>query len=393
MIATRKCEYCQKSPGRCGLCRGQGLITRKNQKESVCPDCSGERICKGCDGDSNKQIRERKDPYWVVFGDAPNKTVRKYPVRWVPLAMVLALLSLGASQEKLPSALDAKKAEASLVANPDDPAANLTVGRYLAFVQGDFDKANAYFQKGSDPVLKKLAQDEAVAKDAVDTEKVKMGDAWVQASGKMPGVYQRLARDRGAQWYTVAWNGLKGEPIWGDKLREQGLRVSQARPQGVTKKVMPKGWTVSPLGGGMSPVIDGTIAHSGSTSLKMIPSDPKVPGSFTMLVAEKIPIPQGSKTISISAYVRTDGTESKADQVFANVFDATGKGIGTVGPKVTEDVPFWKRYEDVQNIPDQAASVQFGVIMNSRKGNMWVDDVSMTFDGKTELLKNTSFDN
>ncbi|HEY5314151.1 MAG TPA: hypothetical protein VIK18_16585 [Pirellulales bacterium] len=91
----------------------------------------------------------------------------------------------------------AEEAKAVLAKTPDDPDANLAVGRYLCFVKGDWPAGFAKLAKGSDGVLKDLG-----AKSAADPQdaagQADLGEAWAKAAdaarGKSKAELQAAAR-------------------------------------------------------------------------------------------------------------------------------------------------------------------------------------------------------
>jgi len=67
--------------------------------------------------------------------------------------------------------------------NPDDPAANLEIGRFLSFVKGSWDLGLRFLVKGSDAVLKSLAQRE-LAVPAQSADWAALADGWYDLSEK-----------------------------------------------------------------------------------------------------------------------------------------------------------------------------------------------------------------
>lgn len=72
------------------------------------------------------------------------------------LALSIALLTAAGQDVKVLDAV--KKAELKLAEKPDDPEANLTLGKYLAFVKGDWEGAIPHLSMGSDAILKAAAE-------------------------------------------------------------------------------------------------------------------------------------------------------------------------------------------------------------------------------------------
>lgn len=306
------------------------------------------------------------------------------------LAGIGGLALLLAPPSSLPSEADYKKAKDKLGTTPDDPDANTVVGKYLAFVLGDYDEGMKFLAKSNDKTLKTLAEHERAPLYA-DTgiKKVSMGDEWVTAAKTFPALF-RIFYDRAAYWYASSWGELKNEPLWGDKLRERGLKLAASKPPGAGRKGLPTGWAVGGgIPGGRPPLLDGTMAHTGSYSVKIIPADEKVKDSGSVLQSDLLPI--SGKTLELSAFVLSDGTENAADQLRLNFFNQNGGWMGAVGPYVPIDVPFWSRVYTKVNIPEGAARAQLGAVLYSKKGNLWIDDVSIKVDSK-EVLKNGSFE-
>lgn len=288
----------------------------------------------------------------------------------------------------LPSEADFKAAQLKLSGSPDDPDANSIAGKYTAFVLGDYVNGMPYLVKSSDKKLKALA-DHETDPSYVDSgpKKIGMGDEWVLASRGFPSL-SRIFYDRASQWYISSWQDLQGP--WKDKARQQGAKLAASRPPGSPRKGLPSGWQAeTAIGGARSPVLDGSISHTGSYSIRMVPADEKVAGSWSGLKSDLIPV--SGKSMEISAFVRSDGTENSGDRIFVNLFDQNGVGFGTVGPFIPTDVPFWGMVIIKVDMNPNTSRIQFGVQMQSKKGAIWVDDCSVKVDGK-EVLKNASFE-
>ena len=70
---------------------------------------------------------------------------------------------------------------------PDDPAANLTLGKYLCFSRGDWQQGFSRLAKGSDPVLAELASKGLVNPTDAAVQEA-LGDDWWKASEAAKGV-------------------------------------------------------------------------------------------------------------------------------------------------------------------------------------------------------------
>jgi hypothetical protein len=96
---------------------------------------------------------------------------------------------LGLARELHERALrDMKKLQTS----PDDPAANLAVGRYTCFVKGDWARGLAMLKKGSDTTLKTLAAQEIAGISTADAI-THLADGWWDAAAKTVDVPSRTA--------------------------------------------------------------------------------------------------------------------------------------------------------------------------------------------------------
>jgi len=79
-----------------------------------------------------------------------------------------------------------------LKTSPDDPAANLAVGRYTSFNKGDWPRGLPMLAKSSDPALKALATEELAAPSTTD-EIIRLADKWWEFSTKQPDPASRAA--------------------------------------------------------------------------------------------------------------------------------------------------------------------------------------------------------
>lgn len=91
----------------------------------------------------------------------------------------------------------------------NDPQANLEVGRYLCLVRGKWDKGLQHLAKGSDAVLKALAE-----KDLANPKDVKLqvalGDGWSEFAAKQKGAAKDQYLLRALLWYQEALPNLDG---------------------------------------------------------------------------------------------------------------------------------------------------------------------------------------
>lgn len=298
------------------------------------------------------------------------------------------VLSILLALSQVPSEADFKKAKETLAATPDDPEANTVAGKYLAFVQGDYDQGMVFLAKSSDKTLRTLAEHERDADHvATPAQKIGMGDEWVTAAKKFSAL-NLIFLDRATSWYITAWPDLTD--IWKEKAREQASKMSVARPQGVARRGLPLKWENSnPTSPTPSPALDNTIARTGSYSIRIPGADPKISTSENGI--RTVSIPFAGQDVEYSAFVRTDKTEGKTDQLYISFFDDTEGLVLISAEKISTDLPFWNRVSGKVKAPANATSFRLGMVIRSKKGIGWVDDMSVKVDGK-EILKNRSFE-
>jgi hypothetical protein len=164
--------------------------------------------------------RQLLDQY-LKIADA---SVSVYDVRMASQAMVLANRivrgSHDASAMARAHAVDLRVHEASrqlapvaaaanyLKDHPDDPRANLTVGRFLCFMRGMWDEGLPLLAKGSDKILGDLAASD-LARPENASGQIHLADAWwnIRDAKDAP---QQSARRRAAFWYEKALPQLAG---------------------------------------------------------------------------------------------------------------------------------------------------------------------------------------
>ncbi|HWE02529.1 MAG TPA: hypothetical protein VG326_08965 [Tepidisphaeraceae bacterium] len=96
-----------------------------------------------------------------------------------------------------------------LKTTPDDPAANLAVGKYLCFVKGDWAAGLPLLAKSTDVPLKAIAQQELSA--ASDARAIlSLADAWIGLAAKTTGTAQARMQRRAVKWYDEALPSLTG---------------------------------------------------------------------------------------------------------------------------------------------------------------------------------------
>jgi len=104
----------------------------------------------------------------------------------------------------------AAEARKKLDAAPDDPEANLVVGRYTCFIKGDWDAGLKMLAKGSDEKLKAIGLKDTESTDKPDAM-VAMGDSWWNFGDKEKSSTVKTSIQRRARfWYEKALPDIGG---------------------------------------------------------------------------------------------------------------------------------------------------------------------------------------
>lgn len=139
--------------------------------------------------------------------DEGAKTVSA-PVRTAALSSYLK-----ARKESIDELAAAHAAVAPLLAKlqtaPNDSAVNLAVGKFQAFMKGNWPSGLAKIAMGNDPALRDLALRDQAAIDNPD-DRVALADAWWDLAEKQTGIARRNLRLHAASWYQLASSDLSG---------------------------------------------------------------------------------------------------------------------------------------------------------------------------------------
>jgi WD40 repeat protein/serine/threonine protein kinase len=112
----------------------------------------------------------------------------------------------------------AQAAAATLKDKPDDPTANLAVGKYQCFRKGDWDKGLLHLVKGGDEDLRAAARAD-LDRPARAEEQVRAGDAWWKLAESHPDLGKPALLRRAGYWYEQALDGVAG--LTRDRLEER----------------------------------------------------------------------------------------------------------------------------------------------------------------------------
>ena len=93
---------------------------------------------------------------------------------------------------------------ATLQTNPDDPAANLAVGKFLCLAMHDWEKGISYLAKSADARLKDAAEKDVKAVKGSEIEQVAAGDAWYDLAGQTNADAKVALQMRANYWYGTA---------------------------------------------------------------------------------------------------------------------------------------------------------------------------------------------
>ena len=103
----------------------------------------------------------------------------------------------------------AATAEVTLSVDPDDPEANLVVGRYACFAKNDWPRGLPFLAKGSDSVLKEAASKELEG-TGDSTAQVKIAESWLAVAKKKRGNEKTACQSRALHWFQEALPKLSG---------------------------------------------------------------------------------------------------------------------------------------------------------------------------------------
>jgi len=102
-----------------------------------------------------------------------------------------------------------QKSIETLKVNPDDPKANMAVGKYICFLKEQWRKGLPFLAKGNDPVLQTAAEaDIAGSKDSQKWST--LGDGWWDQGVKLTGLSRRNVLHRSVGFYLRAVPSLDG---------------------------------------------------------------------------------------------------------------------------------------------------------------------------------------
>ena len=139
----------------------------------------------------------------VCFAALGGRQVEGQPARPTSRARAKEVRSLGTEFSNQRPAL------ATLEEHPDDPAANLALGKFYCLAKGDWMRGLPLLARCGDPLLQELARQEE-HRPVLPDDQVQLGDAYWSLAEASTGVEQRQLRSRAAHWYQQAEAELTG---------------------------------------------------------------------------------------------------------------------------------------------------------------------------------------
>lgn len=272
------------------------------------------------------------------------------------------------------------KAYTAMMEGKATPEEFLQAGKFLCFVQGNWDPGLKALSEGKDETLKALAIKDLAGAESADAQ-IALGDAWNALASKQPA-----ARGRALHWYKKAWPTLKG--VTRERIRNKFKEIS-LRP-GKENKKLPETWIFwsregAQLGEVKEIVMDEGTSPSGSRSVRISAWSGIVSGKGT-------PVKPGVEYV-ISLWVMTDSVPS-LEQNHCN--------LRFVGPdnKSQEhtfdfalDQPWWQKMEKTVKAPDFATSANFNLKFGFKEGRVWLDDFAFfSMEERADLSENGGFE-
>jgi hypothetical protein len=171
----------------------------------------------------------------------------------------------------------------ALKEKPDDPEANLAVGKWYCLSKGDWDKGLPMLAKGSEAPWADLARRDVAAPTEAKAQ-LELADAWWEMSQKSSSVVKPAIESRAAHWYEEALPKLAGLDKTRVEKRLDSLAPAEAKVQpargGVVQPgnvaLAANGATVSGTATRLGDLIDGnSTKYDGSSGFAhaQIPSD------------------------------------------------------------------------------------------------------------------------
>ncbi|MFH1266280.1 MAG: discoidin domain-containing protein, partial [Planctomycetota bacterium] len=136
-----------------------------------------------------------------------------------------------------------EKARDALSVNPDDPAANLTAGRWFCFTRDDWAKGLPLLVKGEDAALAEVAKKE-IAAPTDPSAQVALADGWYEQAENEKDEVKSAVQSRATFWYNQAFPSLEGLEKVKVKKRLEAIaeaEVATSEPEEPKKPAIERG--------------------------------------------------------------------------------------------------------------------------------------------------------
>jgi formylglycine-generating enzyme required for sulfatase activity len=136
-----------------------------------------------------------------------------------------------------------REAKQTLIAQPDDPAANLAYGKFLCFAKGDWHRGLPHLARSPDTALAKLAARDFEESTKPD-EQLAIADAWWEAADAEPMAARKNVLLHAAMWYYRASFNLAGtqKTLAEKRIKQAGLETQITNPvDGSVLVLIPEG--------------------------------------------------------------------------------------------------------------------------------------------------------
>jgi hypothetical protein len=124
----------------------------------------------------------------------------------------------------------------TLVAVPNDPEANLLIGRYLCFAKGDWARGLPHLARGSNDKLRQLAEED-LAIPLVEEDQLTLADGWWEHGETEKGLLRTRLQERAVHYYTEALPRLGG--LDKEKAEKRIKLLATGQPPAGTSVVIP----------------------------------------------------------------------------------------------------------------------------------------------------------
>lgn len=324
------------------------------------------------------------------------------------LFLMAALMGQAGDEYGKAEAARVEKFRKILEKMPDDPEACFQLGRFLCFVQADWDQGLPLLAKGKDKTLAEFAQYELGAVE-IKTEKESLLTGAVFDFGDQVApdlVKGDLLWELMKKYKDTELRNIMNRAIWHYK---QALgKVDEAKKKKLTERVQKamdrfratyihpgrvidgpmKGWGVVVSKGEKVEGVatDESRSHLGRASLKVTPA------KAGLLVTERKPLHPGDHTLSF--WYMSEGTVAP-DLFHVLLFDKS-EGCTHVPARMPPDkgeIPIWIHVEMKVKVTEEILNFRLYVDnVGMRDGSIWIDDLSFRSPKGEELVLNGGFE-